>query len=281
MKVFLIILTLFLVPGLKAKATETISTKEIFVGDTFEYNLTFPDSLPEQLIYPEGDFILEGEELPLFSVISAKKDSKNLSLELRFYEAGQFSLPVEWMESGNQKKSDLKLMIKSRLDGRESDIDPNEPPLLFSGTYWYRLVLVLLILFLSLYLIYSLYLMWKRRIKIVDATWQPVANLEKHVQLKNELDSYLNSPQLSSRQLTYLFTSYIKWEFSHKLQAKLHHLTDSEFLSYLYDHYGAEESNLRELRNFFREHKYTEFEIDLNQKDAQRLVASWIEKLKL
>jgi hypothetical protein len=260
---------------------ETVSQKEIFVGDVFEFTILFEEKLPESIIYPTGDFIEEGEELPLFKVLSSAKKENSLVLRLRFYVPGEFIIPIEWNENSQTIKSKLKININSQLSGKETDIESNDPPFTFNGFYYHRLAFAILIFLILSYLLYASYIYWKKQNKIVNAVWEKIPELDQRTKKLILLEEFLNQDHIDYKDFCFIFSSYCKEDYSFRLNTNLLHLTDSNFLAYLYDHSGLEEPILREMRSIFRKAKYSEFSKQLTQEEAQFLWNDWKSKLKL
>jgi len=175
--IYLFVFFLFL-SNLYGKPNESFTPNNPFVGDLIEYNIEFQEKLPDTITYPEGEFIEEGEELARFKVLEVIKENNSLKLKIRFYASGEFILPIEWEEGQSLNHSELKIKISSVLTGNEEDIEPIENPILFSGKYWHRLLLAILIFVSLCYLIYSLFLIWKRQNKIVNANWEKIPEPE-------------------------------------------------------------------------------------------------------
>ena len=272
---------LFLITPLIGAPKENVSMKEIFVGDLFIYTIEFQDGIPKSISYPTGEFFEEGEELPLFKVISSTKTEKSLKLQVRFYASGEFILPIEWEENSKINQSQLKINVQSRLTGSESDIDDNEPPLTFNGPYLHRLIFAILLFLTSAYLVYAMYVYWKKSSKIVNAQWETIPELESRTKKLLQLEELLKNDSIFYKDFCYLFSSYCKEEYSFRLKTDLMPLTDSNFLAYLYDHGGLEEADLREMRNVFRNVKYSDHIKRLTKEEANTLLVEWKSKLKI
>lgn len=260
---------------------EQLSAKDIYVGDSFDYLIEFENQLPKSLSYPTEEFFEEGEDLPLFKVLQVEKTEKTLKLKIRFYAPGEFILPLAWEENSKQINSEFKILIQSRLSGTETDIEDNEPPLSFSGQYLHRLIFVLLLFLLLVYFVYAMFVYWKQQNRIVNADWENLPELEMRAKKLYLIEEFLKKDTIPYKDFCYFFTSYCKEEYSYRLKTNLLHQTDSIFLAYLYDHSGLEESVLREIRNIFRTVKYSDFEKQLTQSEAQELWLDWKQKLKL
>jgi hypothetical protein len=260
---------------------ESVSSKEISVADTFEYKITFDSKLPETLSYPSGDFVEEGEELPLFKVLKAEKHSDSLILTLRFYSPGEFTLPIEWLVGKTPVRSELKIKINSQLTGEETDIEANEAPINFSGYFLHRLLFAICLFAIVTYFLYALFLMWKKQKRIVDTNWEKIPEIESRLKKLYQIEEFLNQEHIPYKDFCFLFSSYCKEEYSYRLKTDLLSYTDSEFLAYLYDHSGLEESILREIRSIFRKVKYSDIAENLSRDEASSLWLNWKDKLKL
>jgi hypothetical protein len=276
-----IFILLFLSTSTFAFPKESINPTDIFVGDIFEYTIQFEGKLPENLLYPDGDFIQEGEQLPIFKTLSANKSENQLQLKIRFYQSGEYLLPIEWEEQNQIYKSELKIKVNSNLRGDETDIDDIEPPISFSGFYLYRLLFAFICFIVLVYLIYAMYLFWKKQVRVVDTKWEKIPEIEPRTKKLYQLEQSLIQTDLSLKEFCYMVTTYCKEEYSFRLNSNLLNLTDSEFLAYLYDHSGVEESILRELRSIFRNAKYANEETVLSREEAKSLWDDWKLKLKL
>ncbi len=275
------ILSIFSYSPLFSVSKEYVSKNEIFTGDTFQYSIEFDQILPASLTFPDGDFFEDGDDLPLFKVISVSKIDNKLTLNLRFYSPGEYILPIEWEENGDSLKSSLRIQVKSRLKNDQKDIEENDPPILFSGRYLHRLILAIAIFMLLCYLLYAFFIFWKKQTKIVNAEWEKIPEIEPRKKKLYLMEDSLKNETIIFKDFCYLFTSYCKEEYSYRLSADLLHQTDSEFLAYLYDHSGIEDSDLREIRNLFRSVKYLPNEKILSRDEAIQIWTDWKTKLKI
>jgi hypothetical protein len=280
-KTFLTVFLLLISSSTFSSQKEIISMKDIFVGDSFYYSIEFDPVLPVSISYPTGDFFEEGQDLPLFRVLHVTKNEKKLTLQLRFYSPGEFILPVSWNESTGIKNSEYKIKIQSRLTGMENDIEDNDPPLIFSGTYLLRLIFASFLFMFMLYLLYAMFVFWKKHTKIVNAEWEDIPEIDPRTKKRLLVEERLKNQTIPQKDFCFLFSSYCKEEYSFRLKSNLLHLTDSNFLAYLYDHSGLQEADLREIRNVFRNVKYSDHSKILSQEEATSLWLEWKSKLKI
>lgn len=116
---------------------ETVNPNEIFVGDKVVYEITFRSPLPTTLSYPEGEIYNEASpDLPAYKILSAEKRNNSLQLTIRFYEPGDYTLPVTWEENGETIRVQRIIKVKSQLTGDEKDLEDIEPPISFSGSIY-------------------------------------------------------------------------------------------------------------------------------------------------
>ncbi|WP_411821384.1 LB_053 family protein [Leptospira sp. 'Mane'] len=282
-KAKLIFLIFVLLPGfLYASAKETINPEEIYVGDKVDYEIEFDSGIPDNLSIPEGEVYVEtSPDLPAFKILSIEKKQNKIHLTIRFYEAGDYTLPIAWEENNKTIYAEKIIKVKSQLTGEEKELQDIEPPVTFSGSSFLRLSLFFLFLFAIGYLIYVFYLYRKKNKKIVDATWEKIPSLENRFAKLYLIEGMLRSETVNIKDLVYQISSYCKEEYSHRLSFYLLSFTDEEFLTYLYDRSSLTDQRLREIRSFFRESKYTDKNGILTGEDANRLWIEWKEKLGL
>ncbi|EKJ85827.1 hypothetical protein LEP1GSC017_0251 [Leptospira meyeri serovar Hardjo str. Went 5] len=246
---------------------ETILEDDIYVGDTVHYQIELTQGIESDLQMEEGEFY-EDATLPSFKIFNIKKDHLKLSALILFYKPGEFVLPLSWEENGERKNSTKRIKVKSQLLGSETDIEDSDPPISFSGPYFFRLFLVLLITSINIYLLYALYLYWKSKPKVVDALWEKQPVLEETTKRLHFLETYLESDAIYEKELAFKISEYTKEVYSKRLEKNLLGKTDSEFLAELFDRTHIDDSILRNLRIYFRNAKY-----DNNQTKLEKTVA--------
>ncbi|TGN14560.1 LB_053 family protein [Leptospira ilyithenensis] len=279
----LILLMLYAIPSMIfSSPKENVHPNEIFVGDKVDYEITFHSSLPNDLSFPEGEMYVEtSPDLPSYKILSATKTSNSLRLTIRFYEAGNYSLPITWEDNGSIASAQTIIKVKSQLTGEEKDFEDIEPPISFSGPYLLRLIFFLFLLFLIFYLAYAFYLYRRKSGKIMNATWEEIPFLEERLAKLYLIEGILQSETVHLKDFVYLISSYCKEEYSYRLSHNLLAFTDEEFLAYLYDRSSLTDHKLREIRFFFRESKYTDKNETLTGEEAKRLWTEWKDKLGL
>ncbi len=281
MKAASLLILLLFVSYAEASPNEKISHKEIYVGDEIGYEIDFDSGIPSTLKLEEGDHSIDATELPVLRIWNVHRKDKSISLSVRFYKAGSFRLPIYWEEEGEKKTTELVFEVKSRLTGNESDIEDIAPPISFSGSYLLRLLFVIFIFLILLYISYAVYLKLKNSKQILDATWERVPVLESRQIKLIQIESALKQNEISYKEFAYLVSSYIKEEFSRRLASDLLHLTDSEFLNYLYDRSHLEIESTKEIKDILASSKYTNHSKILSKEEAEQLWQDWKRKLKL
>ncbi len=279
----LILLMFLMIPGgIFSNPKENIQPNEIFVGDKVDYEIIFNSSLPKDLSFPEGEIYVEtSPDLPAYKILAVEKRNNSLRLTIRFYEPGDYSLPISWEENGRIASVRSIIKVKSQLTGEEKDLEDIEPPITFSGPYLLRLIFFLFLLFLIFYLAYAFYLYRRKTGKIVNATWEEIPALESRLAKLYLIEGMLQSETVYLKDFVYLISSYCKEEYSYRLSHNLLAFTDEEFLAFLYDRSSLTDQKLREIRSFFRESKYTDKNETLIGEEAKLLWTEWKEKLGL
>ncbi|MCW7492716.1 BatD family protein [Leptospira sp. 2 VSF19] len=254
---------------------ESVTENDIYVGDTVHYQIELTDSDEHSLDATEGE-VYDDDTVPSFKIFNIVKEKSKLKTSIIFYKPGDYTIPVTWKKNDEPMKSTLTLKVKSQLLGNETDIEDIEPPINFSGPYFFRLFIILLITAINIYLLYALYIYWKSKPKVVDALWEKQPTLEEKTKRLHNLETYLQTNKISEKKLAFKISEYLKEAFSKKLGQNLLGKTDSEFLAELFDRTHINDSILRELRIYFRKTKYDENIAEISKEQA---VAIW-EKIK-
>ncbi|TGM32055.1 LB_053 family protein [Leptospira biflexa] len=253
-----------------ASPKESISLEKIYVGDITEYTIEWKDDDITDISLPEGKFY-EDHSLPTFEIQSVTKEKNKITASVIFFSAGDFFLPTTWKENGVDYNSKLKINVLSNLTGTETEIEDIEPPIIFSGPYFLRLIGLILFTCINLYLIYALYLYWKSKPKIVDAAWEKSPKLLESTKRLQYLEQYIQSEKITEKELTFRISEYLKEVFSEKFQENLLGNTDSEFLAILHDKTHIPDRAIRDLRLYFRNLKYNENSQIISKEDAEKI----------
>ncbi|EOQ94898.1 hypothetical protein LEP1GSC195_0701 [Leptospira wolbachii serovar Codice str. CDC] len=248
---------------------------DIYVGDTIHYQIELTEPDESNLDLPEGD-IYEDDTIPSYKIFGIIKEKTKLKASLIFFKPGNYTIPISWQKNNEQNKSSYTIKVKSQLLGSETDIEDIEPPINFSGPYFFRLSIILLITTINIYLLYAIYIYWKSKPKVMDAIWEKQPVLEETTKRLHNIETYLQSELISEKELAFKISEYLKEVYSQKLERNLRGKTDSEFLAELFDRTHIDDSILREIRIYFRRTKYDENQNELSKKDAYSL---W-EKIK-
>lgn len=271
---YLIIFFLTSIP-IFAHPKEFILENDIYVGDTVHYQIELTEEDEHNLEVIDGDFY-EDDTMPSFKIFNTTKENSKLKTSIIFYKPGNFRVPVSWTKNNDPKKSELNIVVKSQLLGNEPDIEDIEPPIAFSGSYFFRLFIILLITGVNVYLLYALYIYWKSKQKIVDAIWEKQPVFEEKTRRLHNIETYLQSDQILEKILAFKISEYMKETYSQKLGQNLLGRTDSEFLAQLFDKTHIKDSILRELRIYFRKTKYDN---NLTEISKEKALTIW-EKIK-
>lgn len=258
-----------------ALPNESVLENDIYVGDTIHYQIELTEPHESNLDVTEGDIYYD-DTIPSFKIFNVIKEKSKLKTSIIFFKPGDYTIPVTWTTKDDPMKSTLTIKVKSQLLGNETDFEDIEPPINFSGPYFFRLLIVILITSINIYLLYALYLYWKSKPKVVDALWEKQPVLEEKTKRLHNLETYLQSDKISEKKLAFKISEYLKEAFSKKLGQNLLGKTDSEFLAELFDRTHIEDSILRELRIYFRNTKYDD---NLTEISKEKAAAIW-EKIK-
>lgn len=270
-----ILIFLFSSASLSAVPKEIVLESDIYVGDTVHYQVELTDTNESNLDLQEGEFY-EDDNLPSYKIFGIAKEESKIKASLLFFKPGDYILPVTWEENGEKKESTFLIKVKSQLLGIENDIEDIEPPLQFSGPYFFRLFIILLITAINVYLLYALYIYWKSKPKVMDALWEKQPVLEETTKRLHTIETYLQSEPIYEKDLAFKISEYLKEVYSQKLERNLLGKTDSEFLAELSDRTHIEDSLLRELRIYFRNTKYDDNQTEITKETANSI---W-EKIK-
>lgn len=270
-----ILIFLFSSVSLFAVPKEVVLESDIYVGDTVHYQVEITGTNESNLDLQEGEFY-EDDNLPSYKIFGIAKEESKIKASLLFFKPGDYILPVTWEENGEKKESTFLIKVKSQLLGIENDIEDIEPPLQFSGPYFFRLFIILLITAINVYLLYALYIYWKSKPKVMDALWEKQPVLEETTKRLHTIETYLQSEPICEKDLAFKISEYLKEVYSQKLERNLLGKTDSEFLAELSDRTHIEDSLLRELRIYFRNTKYDDNQTEITKERANSI---W-EKIK-
>ncbi|TGM45571.1 LB_053 family protein [Leptospira vanthielii] len=258
-----------------AQPKEIVLETDIYVGDTIHYQIELTEPDESNLDLLEGD-IYEDDTMPSYKIFNIAKEETKLKASIIFFKPGSYVIPVSWIKNKELIKSTNTIKVKSQLLGSETDIEDIEPPMNFSGPYFFRLFIILLITAINVYLLYAIYIYWKSKPKVMDAIWEKQPVLEETTKRLHNIQTYLQSELISEKELAFKISEYLKEVYSQKLERDLRGKTDSEFLAELFDRTHIEDSILRELRIYFRKTKYDYNQTELNKEDANSI---W-EKIK-
>ncbi|MBM9547508.1 hypothetical protein JWG40_10815 [Leptospira sp. 201903074] len=261
--------------SLYAKPKEIVFETNVYVGDTIHYQIEFTESDESNLDLAEGE-IYEDDTMPSYKIFDVVKEKTKLKACIIFYKPGNFILPVSWDQNGERIQSRETIKVKSQLLGYETDIEDIEPPINFSGPYFFRLLLILAFTAINIYLLYALYIYWKSKPKVMDAIWERQPILEETTKRLHSIELYLGSERIYEKELAFKISEYLKTVYSKKLDKDLLGKTDSEFLAELFDRTHIDDSVLRETRIYFRNTKYSANHIEIKKESAQSI---W-EKIK-
>ncbi|TGL88309.1 hypothetical protein EHQ68_10835 [Leptospira congkakensis] len=251
-----------------AAPKEIVLESDIYVGDTVHYQIELFDTNDSELSIEEGE-IYEDDTMPSYKIFNVNKKPSKLEASIIFYKPGTYILPVSWDQNGTNFRSSLSIKVKSQLLGSETDIEDIEPPIVFSGPYFFRLFIVLLITAINLYLVYALYLYWRKKPKVMDAFWEKQPTLDETTKRLHIVEKYLESDSIHEKELMFKISEYLKEVYSKRLDENLLGKTDSEFFVDLSNRTHIENSALRELRIHFRNIKYNENNTNLNKESAR------------
>lgn len=269
---------LFISNTLLAEVKESISEKEIFVGDLIQYNIEYKDI--SNLTIHEGDNFSD-EEIPDFRISDVTKGLTNASCKIIFFKVGKFYLPIEWEEFGEKQNSKILIEVKPRLAETESDISDIEPPLFFAGSIGLKLFIIILLVLLNLYIIYALILYFKKRKKIYNATWTDVPILSGQEKINLQLEQLFSTEKIKEKYFYYVITEILKESFSKKLQLNLKHLTDTEFFFEIKQRTTVNQEEVDKMSIYFSRAKYRENENEISSEEGYKVWKSLQTQLKL
>lgn len=262
-----VIFILVFISSIGASPKETLKQEQIYVGDTVLYSIEWENDNTSDVSLSEGKFY-EDNSLPSFEILSVKKEENRINASVIFFTTGEFFLPTTWKENGLETHSKLKITVLSNLTGQETEIEDIDPPIVFSGPFALRLIGLILFTCFNLYILYALYLYWKSKPKIVDALWEKNPKLPESTKRLHHLETYLNSDEISEKELIFKVSEYLKEVYSEQFKENLLGCTDSEFLAILHDKTHIPDGKIRDLRLYFRTLKYTKNKHIISKEDA-------------
>ncbi|MDF3820318.1 hypothetical protein P3G55_10425 [Leptospira sp. 96542] len=274
---FLFIFLIFIF-SIFGEETENITESEIYVGDIIHYTLTKAETIEFETT--EGEVYFD-ETSPSLRIYDITEINNTISLKIIFFKPGNYTLPISWTKNGKPKNSKLNIIVKSQLAETDSEIEDVESPIVFSGPYLLRLISLILFIILNLYFLYAIFLYIKRKQRVVDAIWQPQQSIPPNIIKKKKIETILQGESIPQKEFIYLISEFLKEELGDRFNIKTKSLTDSEFLSAIYDRSHIDNDILRELRLLFRTSKYEKKDNLLTNEEANEIWRSIQENLKV
>jgi len=257
MKIVSIFFLLIFAIILSAKETVFWSKENISVGE--EVLLTIEtDSNVSEIISPEIGLFSHSNELPFVEIMSATKDNTRILVQMRFTKSGKHELNIKWKNEENiESEKVVTIEIKSLLKENENEALDIEEPLEFSGPYFLRLFVIVVIFTIVVGVLYYLFLRVGKRQKVIkDATYNESIHAEKIEPIDTSLNQILQNPEILHKDFVYSLSEYLKLALTEKLGIDVTFMTQSEIEEILNSKLFLTEKQISEFTMYLNSIKY-------------------------
>jgi hypothetical protein len=257
MKIVSIFFLLVFVTILSATETVFWSKENISVGE--EVLLTIEtDSIVSDIISPEIGLFAQSNELPFVEIMSTTKDNTRILIQMRFTKSGKHELIIKWKNEENiALEKQVTIEIKSLLKENENEALDIEEPLEFSGPYFFRLFVIVLIFTMIVGVLYYLFLRVGKRQKVFkDALYNESVGAEKMEPIDTTLNKLLLNPEILHKDFVYSLSEYLKLALSEKLDIDVTFMTQSEIEEILNSKLFLTDKQISEFTMYLNSIKY-------------------------
>ena len=272
-----------------ATVTERFSKNRASINEKVEFILfwSIEDDIEWQL--PQKGIRFSENGLPLFEIHKIDKFENEIRILVSFFNSGSFTLPIEYIENDEKKKTEQKIKIVSILTGQEQDVQPLEPPFAIKGNILPRLLFfIFLFLFFSILLFsifYWIFLKIKQKKKKQEDLTEIVTSFQDFRKQKNKLNEQLqkllSQEPILFKKLVFLLSDILKAEISYIYKKDLYNLTEKELFHLLTQEYQFSQKLIDRWYPIFLRQKYTNIKINLNKEEAKNYIKDWNQFLEL
>lgn len=270
MSLFKYILFFLTVHFLFPEIQETVNLDKVKVGDEVIYSLEETASKLD-CVLPKIDFLLLDNN-PYAEIVESKQEDKKIIVKIIFYKSGKFKIPIECKNF----KSEKEITVETVLENEKEALDIAEP-ILFSGNYTSRLIMMLI--FGGLFFIGIAYLLWKwkakSKLKPFNADYVGEMKQPIDVTYKSQLLRFINQTEIPHKEFIFLLSSYIKEKIELKLKYPVQHFTQKEINELLLNKFNISNIDVLSIDSYFNSVKYMPNEENISQTKAFGLVEYW------
>ena len=276
MKIVSIFFLLVFATFLFAEETVFWSKENISVGE--EVLLTIEtDSIVSEIISPEIGLFSHSNELPFVEIMSSTKDNTRILIQMRFTKSGKHEFKIKWKNEENiELEKTVNIDIKSLLKENENEALDIEQPLEFSGPYFFRLFVIILIFTIIVGVLYYLFLRVGKRPKVFkDALYNESIGAEKMEPIDTSLNKLLLNSEILHKDFVYSLSEYLKLALSEKLDIDVTFMTQSEIEEVLNSKLFMTDKQISEFTMYLNSIKYMPNEEKITNTNALSIRSYW------
>ena len=268
MSLYKYILFFLTVHFLFSEIQETVNLDKVKVGDEIIYTLEETSSKLD-CVLPKIDFLILDNN-PYAEIVESKLEDKKITIKIIFYKSGKFKIPVDCKNF----KTTKEITVETVLENEKEALDI-EQPILFSGNYTSRLIIMLIIgglLFVGI-----AYLLWKWKAKSKPSNAEFVGEMKQPIDVtyKSQLFRFLTQTEIPHKEFIFLLSSYIKEKIELKLKYPVQHFTQKEINEILLNKFNISNIDVLSIDTYFNSVKYMPNEENISQAKAFGLVDYW------
>ncbi|MDX1958980.1 MAG: hypothetical protein SFU98_10425 [Leptospiraceae bacterium] len=279
---YLFLIILF-VSTLFADVNESVSKKEVQVGEEIEYSLEFNNKELSELVLPKEGFGPENSDLPEYYIEVIENEPNKLKVNMKFLSSGEKNLPIAWKdEKGELKTSNIKVKVLSSITESDKEILDIQEPLEFSGNFILRIILIILGIFLIIGILS--YFLFKRKTKvpkIKDASFETIGErVEGAFELL--LNELLKSKEsIPHKEFVYTLSGFVKERLEKITDSSIQYMTNQELKEVWKTKLRMDEFNAARFENYFSNIKYMPNDEEISIEKAKNLVSEWRQYLRI
>ncbi len=251
---------------------EKFSKPRALVGELINYSLT--NIKTSECKIPAKDFLMD-KETPYAEILELNIGEDLVSLQIAFYKSGKFKVPIQCKNF----QTSLEIEIETSLENEKEQIDIKSP-ISFSGNYWNRLILLIL-LAIGLTVLLG-YFLKSKKLKRGRLDADSISVLDKEVEetYQSKLVSLLKNQEIPHKEFIFLLSSYIKERIELKLNYPIQHFTQKELNEILMEKFSVSNLEILTMESYFNSVKYMPNEESIPQLKAIALFDYWTRLIK-
>ena len=261
---------LLLVPTLLLADVEVqADKKQVSLGEAVHLRISHTT---EKILLEDGAFTPPGDEIPLYEVQITKKQDSVVEADIRFFRSGEHSLLVPYAAQGKQEFYEIVVNVKAEVTDNDQFLDI-AGPLLFAGSIFWTVVLLLLAVLLLSGLGYFAFRFFTRKKQILDAEITPLAPSRDNKHEKH-LTALIAQPEMDVKEFLFALTFYLK-EKAGESGTDFLSKTDVQLEHYFIQKYQLSPAIMRDAGGFDSLRKYNESSGRISAAEANKIVAFW------